>query len=448
MAPRPRTDPRLQRLAAVFTPEWLAAQRWYRAKSRGLASVELFDAAEMPGTPGWLLILSTTDDAGVEARYVVPAVLDADGLREPRDGEGIWRRLAVLMADSGELRSGGGRFSFGAAPALAQLLPERTAADRLAERRLGVEQSNTSVALGGRLILKCYRLLSAGENPEVEVNAFLTAAGFRGAPRLGGSADYVADGAQPAAVAMLQELVASETDGWGWVQARLAGGAAEWDRATEGLRTVGTLTRELHLALASRPDHPGFPSRTATAAELAAWHARAERQLEVALAALADEPRARLLAIAPAIRRRLDALRAAPDARVTRIHGDYHLGQLLRTDAGFSVIDFEGEPARPLAERREPASPLRDVAGMLRSIDYAASVARREHRLTGLDAWADRAREAFLSAYGDISSGDALLLDALEIEKACYEVAYEADNRPDWVSVPLDALERLTSRGA
>lgn len=448
MAPRPRTDPRLQRLATVFSPEWLAGQRWYRAKSRGLANVELFDAAEIAGTTGWLLILSTTDDAGVEARYVVPAVLGADGLGEPRDGEGFWRRLVGLMAAGGVVPSGGGRFSFKAAVALGELLPDGTAADGLAERRLGVEQSNTSVALGDRLILKCYRLLTAGENPEVEVNAFLTAAGFRGAPRLGGSADYVADGEQPAAVAMVQELVASETDGWGWVQARLAGGAGERDRAADGLGTVGTLTRELHRALASRPDHPGFPSRTATAAELGAWQARAERQLETALVALADEPRARLLAVAPAIRRRLDALRAAPDARVTRIHGDYHLGQLLWSDAGFSVIDFEGEPARPLAERREPASPLRDVAGMLRSIDYAASVAEREHRLTGLGAWAGRARASFLSAYGGIPDGEARLLEALEIEKACYEVAYEADNRPDWVEVPLAALERLTSRGA
>lgn len=448
MAPKPRIEPRLQRLASVFGPEWLAAQRWYRAKSRRLAKVELFDAAAIPRTQGWLLVLSATAESGEEERYLLPAVLDGDAFREPRDGEGVWRSLALLMAADGHMDAGNGRFSFSAAPALGGLMPGEGVAGGLAERSLGVEQSNTSVALGDRLILKCYRLLTPGANPEVEVNAFLTAVGFAGAPRLGGFADYTVDGGQPAAAAMLQELVVSETDGWSWVQARLAGGEDDRDRATDGLGRVGALTRELHLALASRPDHPAFPFRTATPGELAAWHTRAERQFETALATLVGEQRGRLLTIAPAIRRRLDALRAARDTRVMRIHGDYHLGQLLRTAGGFSVIDFEGEPARPLSERREPASPLRDLAGMLRSIDYAATVARHEIGPTGLDAWAEGAREAFLSAFGRIRGDDAFLLAAFEIEKACYEVVYEANNRPDWVSVPLQALERLASHSA
>ena len=445
MATRSRTDPGLAQLASVFSPEWLVAQRWYRAKSRRLAKVDLFDAAAIAGTPGWLLILSALADTGEEERYLVPAILDADGLREPRDGEGVWRRLAGLMAATGSLPSAAGRFSFSAWPGLVTLLPDGSSADELAERRLGVEQSNSSVALGDRLILKCYRLLTPGANPEVEVNGFLTEVGFQGAPRLGGSADYVLRGGQPAAAAMLQELISSETDGWGWVQACLAGAPGDRDRATDGIGQVGTLTRELHRALASRPDHPGFPFRAVTPGELAVWHARAERQLEAALGMLAGEPRRRLLAIAPAIRRRLDSLRAARDTRVMRIHGDLHLGQLLRTAGGFSVIDFEGEPARPLAERREPASPLRDLAGMLRSIDYAASVAGHEVGLAGLEAWTGGAREAFLTAYGRLPGGDDLLLDAFEIEKACYEVVYEANNRPDWVSVPLEALERLAN---
>ena len=447
MATKPRVEPRLQRMASAFGPEWLVAQRWYRTKIRRPTSVELFDIVAIPGTAGCLLVMAAID-ADTTAHYLLPAVVDRDAFREPRDGEGVWRSLAHLMAAGGRLDGRRGRFSFRAAPGLAGLMPASAGEHGLDERRLGVEQSNTSVALGHRLILKCYLLLTPGTNPEVEVNAFLTAVGFVGAPRLGGFADYVVESDKPAAAAMLQELVASETDGWAWVQACLAGGAAGRDRATDGLRGVGTLTRELHLALASRPDDPAFPARMASARELAAWHARAELQLETALGALADAPRGRLLAIAAGIRRRLAALRTAGDTRVTRIHGDYHLGQLLRTDAGFSVIDFEGEPARPLAERREPASPLRDVAGMLRSIDYAASVAWRESRLTGLDTWAHGAREAFLSAYGRISLSEADLLGALEVEKACYEVAYEANNRPDWVSVPMAALERLTGASA
>ena len=128
----------------------------------------------------------------------------------------------------------------------------------------------------------------------------------------------------------------------------------------------------------------------------------------------------------------------AGNARVTRIHGDYHLGQLLaRTAGGYSVIDFEGEPARPLAERRAPSSPLRDVAGMLRSLDYAARTAHADQ------AWLPRARTAFLDGYGGIDPGDMQLVDAFELEKACYEVRYEASNRPEWLWLPLAAVARL-----
>jgi trehalose synthase-fused probable maltokinase len=449
MARKPRADPRLERLASVFTPEWLAAQRWYRAKSRSLATVELADGAAIPGTPGWLLILAATEETGARSRYLVPAVADGGSFREPRDGEGVWQHLAGLIAADGRLRTGAGWFSFSAMPALDRLLPGGAGAvPGLSERRLGVEQSNTSVALGTRLILKCYRLLEAGVNPEVEVNAFLTEVGFLGAPTLGGSAAYAPRGGPPCAAALLQELVESETDGWNWVQACLAGGAGDRDRATAALGQVGTLTKELHLALASRPGVPGFPSRTASSGEVATWHSRATSQLEAALAAVAGGPHRRLLDLAPRLRRRLDALRTARHADASRIHGDYHLGQLLRTGEGFSVIDFEGEPARPLAERREPSSPLRDVAGMLRSIDYAARVARDAGRGAETDGWAAGARESFLAAYDRrLSDHDGRLLDAFEIEKACYEVTYEANNRPAWASIPLDALERLANRG-
>jgi maltokinase len=154
--------------------------------------------------------------------------------------------------------------------------------------------------------------------------------------------------------------------------------------------------------------------------------------------------RARLVAIAQQIAARLDAIGTATSARVTRIHGDYHLGQLLRTQSGFVVIDFEGEPARSLAERRAPASPLRDLAGMLRSLDYAAHAADATG-WSGDEAstWLQEARAGLLAGYGGIQPGDQPLLDAFELEKACYEVRYEANNRPDWVWLPLDALERL-----
>jgi maltokinase len=221
--------------------------------------------------------------------------------------------------------------------------------------------------------------------------------------------------------------------------------ATDTDSATAIAAAIGAVTARMHAALASQPDHPAFPARPATVAETAGWRASAEQQLTLAIGALAGDDHARLVAIAPAVRARFaDAFGAATgSAPVSRIHGDYHLGQLLaRTDGGFSVIDFEGEPARPLAERRQPSSPMRDVAGMLRSLDYAARTAERDQ---GLDAagWLSEARDAFLGAYGRIGETEDALLAAFELEKACYEVRYEAANRPAWLWLPLAAVERL-----
>jgi len=444
MAPKPAIDRRTRQLAAALTPTWLAAQRWYRSKSRRLAGVELVDVAAIPDTPGWLLILRATDDAGGVARYLVPAVEDGDVFREPRDGEGVWRGLASLIVAGGELQGAGGSWAFASTSLVDQLLSGRgTALAGLSERRLTGEQSNTSVAFGDRLMLKLYRLLEPGANPEVEMNAFLTSVGFAHAPALAGSASYLLNGELYSSV-MLQEFVASSGDGWSWLLDRLAAAPDGPSEAITGITQVGSLTAEMHAALACRPETPGFPSRPVTRDELAGWRADAERQLEDALAALNGSMLARLATITPQIAARLDAIPTASSASVTRIHGDYHLGQLLRTQRGFVVIDFEGEPARTLAERRAPASPLRDVAGMLRSLDYAAhSVDAIGASPTGLATWLRDARAALLAGYGGIQQGDRALLDAFELEKACYEIRYEANNRPDWVWLPLGALERL-----
>ena len=163
---------------------------------------------------------------------------------------------------------------------------------------------------------------------------------------------------------------------------------------------------------------------------------------------MSGEDHQRLVRLAPRITARFaDTFGSAVgEAAVSRIHGDYHLGQLLaRPDGGFSVIDFEGEPARPLDERREPSSPLRDVAGMLRSLDYAARTAEAgvHARQFAADRWLVEARGAFLEAYGGIDVEAQGLLDAFELEKACYEVRYEASNRPSWLWLPLAAAERL-----
>jgi trehalose synthase-fused probable maltokinase len=247
---------------------------------------------------------------------------------------------------------------------------------------------------------------------------------------------------------MVQELVASTGDGWGWMLGRLTDQPDGPADALLAVAEIGRLTAGMHAALASRPDRPGFPARRATGDELAAWRRSALVQLDAALMALTGEPRDRLARVAPRIAEGLEGIPAGGATRVSRIHGDYHLGQLLRTADGFRVIDFEGEPARSLAERQAPASPLRDLAGMLRSLDYAAhtAIAVGPESLDRAD-WLSAARAALLDGYGGISPDDAPLLAAFEIEKACYEVAYETNNRPDWVWLPLGALERQILSG-
>jgi maltokinase len=296
--------------------------------------------------------------------------------------------------------------------------------------------------LDDRLILKLYRLLEPGVNPDLEISTFLTDAGFADTPAVAGAMTWVPDDGEPAAAAMLQAFVPSTGDGWA---AMLDALATDSSSGLTLAARVGNVTSHLHAALASRPSD-AFPSRPATVAETAAWRGSAERQLAQAVTAVSGEARARLVALAPRITARFaDAFGASSgEARVSRIHGDYHLGQLLaRTDGGFSVIDFEGEPARPLDERRAPASPLRDVAGMLRSLDYAARTAERGSSAFVAAAWLADAREAFLGGYGRIGPADLPLLEAFELEKACYEVRYEASNRPDWLWLPLAAVELL-----
>lgn len=425
-----------------LTPGWLAAQRWFRAKQRPISAAVEVDRA--PLGPAELIVLEVSYvDDGRPDRYLVPAVAG----REPRDGEGAWVALVRAMADGAELRGDHGRFICARTDALGELLPSAgDAAAALGERRLRVEQSNTSVVLDERLILKLYRLLEPGDSPDLEVSAFLTDVGFKDTPAVAGAMTYVPDDGDPAAAAaMLQAFVPSSGDAWAAMLQALASDPAS---GVDIAATVGRVTAAMHAALASRPDHPSFPARHATVAETAAWRASAERQLAQAVTAVSGEAHDRLVGVAPAVTARFaDSFGSATGAAgVSRIHGDYHLGQLLaRTDGGFSVIDFEGEPARPLEERRLPGSPMRDVAGLLRSLDYAARTSERES--AGFDAggWLGEARSAFIGSYGAIGPSGASLLAAFELEKACYEVRYEANNRPDWLWLPLAAVERLAA---
>ncbi|HEX2140845.1 MAG TPA: hypothetical protein VHK28_01045 [Candidatus Limnocylindria bacterium] len=442
-------EPALAARAAALDADWLSRRRWFRSKRRPLGGVEVVDAASLDGPGSWLLVLRARFRDGGEERYLVPAVEDGGRLREPEDGDGAWLAIARRAAAGPPEAAGqGSTFPFESTPAHGELLdaggdPATTLAS-LGERRFTGEQSNTSVRLGDVLVLKIYRLLEPGTNPELEVNAFLTRLGFRYAPALGGVVSYHPANGEPAAAAMLQALVPSRGDGWDWVLRSLASPPDGPLRAMAGASQVGGVTAELHAALAARPEEEGFPARPATGEERQAWRRGAEERLAAALGALDGGDAERLERLAPRIRERFAAIEDAEGARLSRIHGDYHLGQLLRTDEGFMVVDFEGEPARPLAERRHPASPLRDVAGMLRSLDYAAQMGERQaDRSFDAEGWLSEARGAFLTAYGFMGPAEEALLAAFELEKACYEVAYEANNRPAWTWLPLAAVEQL-----
>ena len=424
---------------------WLHAQRWFRSKQRPIASVTEHDRAPL-GDAALVILEVAYSDGGGSDHYLVP---DVDG-REPRDGEGAWTAIVRGMADGAELRGLRGSFSCSRTASLDELLPSASlAAVALRERRLGVEQSNTSVVLDDRLILKLYRLLEPGLNPDLEVSLFLADAGFADTPATAGAMTWMPDGGEPSAAAMLQAFVPSSGDAWAAVLGSLS---EDPDHAVEMVARIGEVTARMHASLASQRAEPAFPARVATVAETAAWRASAERQLALAVSAVGGDAHERMVAIAPAVVARFaDTFGSATgEARVTRIHGDYHLGQLLaRTDGGFSVIDFEGEPARPLHERRAPSSPLRDVAGMLRSLDYAARTAEARSPAFGAETWLAEARATFIGAYGGIGLAAIGLLEAFELEKACYEVRYEAGNRPDWLWLPLAAVKRLSiDRGA
>ena len=312
-------------------------------------------------------------------------------------------------------------------------------------RPMTVEQSNTSLVFEDRLILKVFRRLHEGPHPEAEVTQKLDEVGFNHLAEP--LAAWHANGTD---LALLQPYLAGGTEGWALALASLRDfyaspgdgdpAGAGGDFASESER-LGQVTARMHLALAA-----AFGSAPGRPAEWVDVMREQARQV-------APDEIDRVEAV-------FDRLTGLDDAGVSiRVHGDYHLGQVMRTDVGWYVLDFEGEPARPLADRRKPTSPLKDVAGMLRSFHYAAEVAMREReeerqQLGPLAAaWENRNRQAFLVGYRSTRDIETLLpndesvflavLAAFELDKSVYEVAYERAHRPDWVTIPEDAIRRI-----
>ncbi|GAA3720188.1 maltokinase N-terminal cap-like domain-containing protein [Streptomyces tremellae] len=439
--------------------DWLPRQRWFAGKGRGLtglvpmAVTELLppvpSGGEGPGLLHLLLRVEQHDERGPEptaaddcyqlllgVRTSLPQHLSSalvgratggplagrtvyDALHDPYLAGVLMDRLRSVDA-VGPLRFGrAGRIPAGLSP-----------------RPLGAEQSNTSLVYGDAYILKILRRVVPGPHPDLELPRALAAEGCERvpAPVAWFEAEDPAGGAERLTLGILQPYLRGSTDGWQLALAALADGR---DFVPEA-RDLGRATAEVHLALAAAL--PTVTLDRARTAELA--KAMSRRLAAAAQAVPALQP------YAPGLRAAFEALRATERARpAQRVHGDLHLGQILHTpDGRWSVIDFEGEPARPLAERTRPQPPVRDVAGMLRSFDYAA----RSHEPWRAD-WAARCRDAYCEGYAEAAGGDPRaepeLLRAYETDKAVYEVLYEARHRPDWLPVPMAAIERLAAGG-
>jgi trehalose synthase-fused probable maltokinase len=404
-------------------------------------------------------------------------------LRVAADGDGAWRQLAVAMAEGRTIPSlprARALASEAPGPVTAALVCRPAAGlpalgvaapgdvAEMPERPVGADQSNTSVVLGDRLILKAFRRVEPGLNPDLELNAWLSEeVGFTAVPRLAGFVEIVT-AAGASTVAIVQEYLADARDAYESTADRLAAwilapGEVTVEFATEDCAALGSLTAYLHAALATGKGQPEFEPREAGRDDLRAWHAAARRQLQRAIDAVDGSAGEELRAMAPAIADQLTVFEAIPGVPIlTRVHGDYHLGQVLETRDGYRVIDFEGEPTRPLEERRHRNSPLRDVASMLRSIDHVGRSAKRraEKRRGGavdspgldMEAWFGRGRERFLEAYrrgirerGAPIDVDVDLLRAFEFEKECYEFTYAATYLPEWLWAPLEGMRALVA---
>ncbi len=454
---------------------WLTRQRWYADKGRAITSLEVV-ALRLERVGEGTLALAITELRFAERslnRYFIPLYLapiaEDAGVPLGRIGEfavfdavtqswfGDWLLHAFQSHDDGwpaEIGPAGLEYLDRAAPYPAEVLRG--------------EQSNTSLRFGDVLIVKLFRRLQPGVNPDEEALRVLSTQGFSHAPAYVGSLAWLGpDGAQYP-LALATSFVAHQTDGWSWLLSRLNDVAAGGEVDTEPERLLGRRTAEMHLALASAGED-AFTPQISSAAD----NEQDRRRTRSGLLQAAEIIRERADALSPktqeAIPKILAALETA-DADVAgydaergllriRTHGDYHLGQTLRTKDDWVILDFEGEPARPVEERRLRASALKDVAGMLRSFAYARgavslayAAADRETAENRLRQWESSARAAFLDAYRQTISDAGLnlipvsdeafgkALRAWELDKALYEIGYEARNRPEWLTIPLSAL--------
>jgi len=402
--------------------EWVTQQRWFASKAREVASVNVLERVELSAQPALELEL-------VEARFQA----GTHELYQLLPGEdGGLRVLARLLGE--EAQVGGVTFHGGLEPT----------GDI---RAMGAEQSNSSVVFGEQQVLKVFRRVEPGINPELEMVRFLSARGFRNVAALTGWYEY-SGGIMQATLGIMQAFVADSRDGW---QLALDDPLGVLARLPE----LGAATGEMHSVLASDPTDPAFSPEEPSVEALSLLTATIDEQIEQVFL---DLPRHTpgldpIIGRGEEVRDRLQSMsHVGVGGRLIRHHGDYHLGQTMLSDAGWTMLDFEGEPARSLLERRRKRSPLRDVAGMLRSFAYAASASELLRGVPAPAGWEEQARQGFLDAYLETVDQSLLpagrpatdkLLAIFELEKAVYELRYELNNRPDWVPIPVAGIARL-----
>jgi maltokinase len=440
--------------------DWVQQQRWYASKSRGVAGIEIVEAVSLGEDPVLFLALVQTRFAtGTHELYQLPLALRPSSEEAPADAiahSGEWTaydalaepgRLLnlILSMDSGdEIETDDGRLSFHRVEGAASVSDDATV------RAIGVEQSNSSVVIDDQLVLKVFRKLEPGINPELEVLRFLTWRQFPNIAALHGWYDY--DGqALASTLGVAQQFLPEAIGGWELALDRIESDS-EW--FLDQLGSLGAVTAQLHTVLASDAGDPAFSPEEPSQEALGLLTATVDEDIERIFVRLPDDPRLEPIAgRGQDVRERL-ASRAqiGVGGRVIRVHGDYHLGQTLHTPQHWVIIDFEGEPARSLPERRGKRSPLRDVAGMLRSFAYATSAVEIQRGGKAPPDFEERARERFLEQYFAhvdstlLPAGEsaiANLLSIFELEKAIYELQYELDNRPEWISIPVAGISRL-----